>query len=65
MKVNITVSLCISKDFEIEVENCTPENLYNQFMIQHWFPSEVSNYIEDNKWFVDDIEIINNEQVLS
>lgn len=61
MKTNITVSMCISRDFEIEVENCTPENLYDQFMIQYGLPLGVSNYATSDKWFVDDIEIINNE----
>jgi hypothetical protein len=57
MKVNITVSLCISNDFIVDVEEATPENLHNAFMIQHGLPLEVS----DGKWLVDDLEIINND----
>ena len=56
MKTNITVSLCISNDFIVDVEEATPENLYDAFMIQHGLPLEVS----DGEWIVDDIEIINN-----
>ncbi len=56
MKTNITVSLCISNDFVVNVEEATPENLYDAFMVQYGLPSEVSN----GKWFVDDLEIINN-----
>lgn len=60
MKTNITVSLCISRDFEVEVGDTSPENLYDAFMIQHGLPLGVSNYVENNKWFVDDLEIIDN-----
>jgi hypothetical protein len=60
MKTNITVSLCISNDFIVDVEEATPENLYDAFMVQYGLPLEVSNYAENGKWIVDDIEIINN-----
>ena len=61
MKVNIIVSLCINNDFIVDVEEATPENLYEAFMIQHGLPLGVSNYAENGKWIVDDIEIINND----
>ena len=54
MKTNITVSLCISNDFVVDVEEATPENLYDAFMAQHG--------LKDGKWLIDDIEIINNER---
>lgn len=61
MKTNITVSLCITNEFEIEVDEATPENLYDAFMIQYGLPLGVSNYAEKDKWFVDDMEIIADE----
>ncbi len=61
MKTNITVSLCISNDFVVDVEEATPENLYDAFIVQHGLPLGVSNYSKDGKWIVDDIEIINND----
>ena len=57
MKVQITVSLCISNDCEIDVEDTSPENLYDAFMNQEGLPSEVY----DGRWVVDDLEIIPNE----
>ena len=60
MKTNITVSLCISNDFIVDVEEATPENLYDAFMVQYGLPLGVSNFAEDGKWFVTDLEIINN-----
>lgn len=59
-KVNITVSMCISNDFIVDVEDSTPEDLYDAFMTQHGLPSGVSSYMQDKKWIVDDLEIINN-----
>lgn len=53
MKTNITVSLCISNDFEIEVEDCSPKNLYDAFIVQYGFPTL--------DWKIDDLEIISNE----
>lgn len=61
MKTNISVSLCISNDFIVDVEDPTPENLYDAFMIQYGLPLGVSNYAENGKWLVDDLEIINND----
>lgn len=61
MKTNITVSLCISNDFVVDVEESTPENLYDAFIVQYGLPLGVSNYSKDGKWIVDDIEIINND----
>lgn len=60
MKVNITVSLCISNDFTVDVEEATPENLHDAFITQHGLPLGVSDYSENGKWLVDDLEIINN-----
>lgn len=57
MKVKITVSLCISNDYEIVVDNPSPENLYEAFMNQEGLPSE----IYDGKWVIDDLVIIPNE----
>lgn len=57
MKSNITVSLCISNDFVVDIEEATPENLYNAFLTQYGLPLEVS----DGKWCVDNIDIINND----
>lgn len=57
MKVKITISLCISNDYEIVVDNPSPENLYEAFMNQEGLPSE----IYDGKWVIDDLVIIPNE----
>ncbi len=58
MKSNITVSLCISNDFVVDIEEATPENLYNAFLTQYGLPLEVS----DVKWYFDNIYIINNNE---
>lgn len=52
--MEITVCLCISKDFVVDA---TPENLYE--FCDTLLPSEVS-YTDPNKWIIDDINIINN-----
>ena len=58
MKTKITVSLCISKDFEIDVEDNSL--LYDTF-INQYLPDNISEYSsEDDKWFIDNIEIIEN-----
>ena len=62
MKSNITVSLCISNDFVVDIEEATPENLYNAFLTQYGLPWGVSNYEEPGKWCVDNIDIINNNE---
>lgn len=61
MKSNITVSLCISNDFIVDVEEITPESIYDAFLIQHGLPSKVSFFAENDKWVVDDLVIINND----
>lgn len=61
MKSNITVSLCISNDFVVDVEDNTPEDLYDAFMSQYGLPSEVSEYPKYGKWIVDNLEIISND----
>ena len=60
MKVPITVSLCISKDFEIEITDITEENLYDAFMLQKGLPLNVYDYPTDDGWCVDDMVINNN-----
>lgn len=62
MKTNITVSLCISRDFEVEVEDVKPDNLFDAFILQYGLPSDVSEYETKDKWLVDNIEIINNNE---
>jgi len=61
MKKKITISLTISNDFEIDIKEDTPKNVFDAFMEQHGLPVGVSMYAEENKWFVDDFEIIDNE----
>ena len=61
MKTNITVSLCISNDFIVDVEEATPENLYNAFIVQHGLPLVVSDYLKNGEWVIDDLEITNND----
>ncbi len=58
MKVNATISLCISKDVELNVENADQEDIYEAFQIQEGYPLGVSDYPQDNKWVVDNISII-------
>lgn len=59
MKVNATISLCISKDVELDVEkDATLKDIHNAFMVQEGYPLGVSDYPQDNKWFVDNISII-------
>lgn len=60
MEVNVLVSMCISKECTVVVEDCTPKNLYDEFMIQHGLPEGVSDYSDDN-WCINKIEIIKNE----
>ena len=62
MKTNITVSLCISNDFVVDVEEPTPENLYEAFMTQYGFPLGVGDYPKKDKWLVDNLEIINDNE---
>lgn len=59
MKVNATISLCISKDVELDIEkDATLEDIHNAFIVQEGYPLGVSDYLQDNKWIVDDISII-------
>lgn len=62
MKVNITVSMCISNDFIVDVKEPTPENLYEAFMVQHGYPLGVNDYPNKDNWLIDDLEIINDNE---
>ena len=53
MKKKITISLTISNDFEIDIKEDTPKNVFDALMEQHGLPVGVSMYAEENKWFVD------------
>jgi len=62
MKVNITVSMCISNDFIVDVKEPTPENLHEAFMVQYGYPLGVSDYPKKDNWLIDDLEIISDNE---
>lgn len=59
-KINVTVSMCISKDITLDVEENTLEDINEAFTLQCGYPIGVADLPKDGEWSVDEIEFIEN-----
>lgn len=63
-RINVTVSITLSKQMEIEVDRCSEEDLLRGVLTQHLLPYEAGEYVnpefqdEFSGWFTDDFAVV-------